>query len=375
MHSLAALSLAVCLAQSGCIQPAVKQESGSKEHGFAVQQAGVFYGWPANNGIWTWNRGREILLGFSYGKFVEQAGHNTFEQKDDDGLARSLDGGLTWQVENPVNYIPDAGTSSSSPGGFVFDAPGFAMRIKYGRFLVSQDRGKSWQGTCHFDSLTNATELRGMRLTSRTGYVITGRNSCLIFMSAQPMDKEYEDKSFVAETTDGGKSFQFISWIVPQDDPYRAVMPAPVRMRDGVLAVALRRRIPEADDMCWVDCYGSRDNGRTWTFLSRVSDTGKHNGNPPALAVLRDGSLACAYGDRTRIKMYLRLSRDVGRTWGEEIVLRDDFQMDRFSERDFGYPRLARNDRGELVVLYYWATKETFNQHIARTIWTPENHK
>jgi len=338
----------------------------------AASNPGMFYGWPANNGAWTWKDGREILVGLSYGKFVEQEGHNTFEQKDYDGLARSLDGGVTWKIENPTAYVPDAVESSPPPGGIKFDAPGFVMRVKYGNFLISQDRGKSWQGAYNFGDLTDTSELKDMSLTSRTGYLVTGSNSCLIFMSALPKGKEYEDRSFVAETTDGGKSFRFISWIVPKDDPYRVVMPSPVRLAHGTLAVALRRRIPQADDICWLDCYGSRDSGRTWTFLGRIAETGKHNGNPPALAVLKDGRLACAYGNRTRIGMYLRLSNDGGKTWDNEILLRNDFRMDKFSEKDFGYPRLVQNHKGELVVLYYWATKEQPQQQIAATILQPD---
>ena len=71
--------------------------------------------------------------------------------------------------------------------------------------------------------------------------------------------------------------------------------------------------------------------------------------------------------------MYLRLGGDDGRTWGEEIVLRDQFRMDKFGERDFGYPGLVQNHRGELVALYYWATPELPQQQIAATIWRPKS--
>ena len=215
--------------------------------------------------------------------------------------------------------------------------------------------------------------LKEMDCTSRTGYLVTGKDSCLFFMSARARQNGGgRDKSFVAETTDGGKTFHFVSWIVPLHDPHRAVMPAPVQLADGSMVVALRRRIPGSEtESCWVDCYGSTDNGRTWKFLSQVGATGVENGNPPALAVLQDGRLACAYGDRTRGKMFARLSADGGRTWGEEMVLRDDFQPDKFGDMDFGYPRLVQNNRGELVALYYWATKEHPQQQIAATIWKP----
>jgi hypothetical protein len=91
--------------------------------------------------------------------------------------------------------------------------------------------------------------------------------------------------------------------------------------------------------------------------------------------VLRDGRIACAYGDRTRGKLYSRLSADGGRTWGDEVVVRDDFQPDKFGDQDFGYPRLVQNGRGELVAMYYWAAKDRPNQFIGATIWRPAASK
>lgn len=53
--------------------------------------------------------------------------------------------------------------------------------------------------------------LKGKVFTGRTEYVVTGPDSCLLFLSSRGSDEAYRDKSFVAETTDGGKTFQFIS--------------------------------------------------------------------------------------------------------------------------------------------------------------------
>lgn len=119
-----------------------------------------------------------------------------------------------------------------------------------------------------------------------------------------------------------------------------------------------------------VDAFGSADKGRTWTFLSRVGETGgkEQNGNPPALAALKDGRIACAYGDRRSAQIKARISSDGGRTWGDERVLRDDFQAGKDSSSDMGYPRLVTNHENHLVVAYYWATKETPQGHIAATI-------
>jgi len=360
----------------------------------AFSQPGKCGGWPANNGIWRWDDGREILMGFTLGDFMEQKGHNIKGLSDAssgyvNALVRSRDGGRTWKIEEPKNFVGSDGKVKVTdfPGEFNFESPGFAMRVigigyhgsqdSVGSFIVSNDRGRTWQGAYRFGKLMEDANLQGMELTARTRYLVTGPHSCMLFMSARPkVSKRGDiatDKSFVAETTDGGKSFHFIAWIVSPEDPYRAVMPAVGRLADGTIIAALRRRDLKDDAWnllkpCWVDCYSSNDNGHTWSFTSRIGSTGLANGNPPGLTVLKDGRVVCAYGDRTRGKMFARVSSDGEMNWGAEIVLRDDYQPDKFEDMDFGYPQLATNNRGEIIALYYWATKEHPELHIAGTI-------
>jgi len=367
------------------IGPAASSEAESVQHRVAAGEAGKFCGWPANNGVWSWDGGREVLVGYSFGDFMEQKGHNMKNHLESgehllSQLARSTDGGLTWKNEDPQNYVGDGKSPVPSPGGIAFQAPGFAMRVvgtayhgaddENGSFFISDNRGKDWKGPYQFNGLLEDPILKGRACTARTAYLVTGPDSCLLFLSSRGANEAYRDKTFVAETTDGGKTFRFVSWIVPLDNPHRAVMPAVSRLKDGSLVAVLRRR-EHGTGICWVDAYGSTDNGRTWTFLSRVGETGKDNGNPPALVALKDGRLACAYGDRTRVKMYVRLSGDGGKTWGGEVVLRDDFQPDTFGDKDFGYPSLALNHKNHIVALYYWATKDLPQQHIAATLWNP----
>ena len=136
--------------------------------------------------------------------------------------------------------------------------------------------------------------------------------------------------------------------------------------------MAIRRRaVPENTN--WVDAYVSNDDGKSWSFLSKVADTGVQNGNPPALLRLRDGRLCCVYGNRSKLQMIARFSKDEGATWGPELVLRDDYQVDSFGDRDLGYPRLVQRRDGKLVAIYYWATEEHPQLHIAATIWQPRN--
>jgi hypothetical protein len=342
-------------------------------------QEGRFLGWPANNGMWTWDAGREILVGYTDGNWVQQEGHNIGEIRQSN-LARSTDGGITWKSEYPDNFVGNENIPQPSPGNINFGHPDFALRVAAmgyhgtddpaGRFFISYDRGKNWVGSHRFNELNDDPNLKGMEITARTSYLVTGPDSCQIFMSARNPELEFAsrlDKSFVAETTNGGRTFNFISWIVPWTDPYRAVMPSTVKTNDGRIVVAVRCRNPRnIEQECWIDTYVSIDGGRSWSFLSKVGITGLHNGNPPGLAALKDGRLACAYGNRSIRKMLVRVSDDGGHTWGKEMVIRDNPL-----NHDIGYPQLVQNAGGEMVAIYYIATEEHPHSYVEASIWNP----
>jgi len=338
---------------------------------------GRFFGWPANNGMWKWDNGREILVGFTNGPFEEQDGHNIGKPQLTN-LARSTNGGKSWTREDPDNFVGDGGNPKPSPGNIEFGHPDFALRVAAkgyhgtddhkGRFFISYDRGKSWSGPYRFNGLNEDKNLQGVEITSRTNYKVTGANSIQIYMTARKKDIKYAsrlDKPFIAESNDSGKTFHFVCWAVPWTDQHRAAMPSVVRAADGNLVMAARRRNPRNDDQsCWIDAFESRDNGRSWSFLSKAGDTGLHNGNPPGLATLRDGRLACCYANRSLSQLLIRFSEDGGSSWGEEIVIRDNPYS-----YDMGYPQLLQNDAGEMVALYYIATEDRQHSYIEAAIW------
>jgi hypothetical protein len=181
---------------------------------------------------------------------------------------------------------------------------------------------------------------------------------------------------FCARTSDA-VNFEFVSWVVPTTDPYRAVMPATVRVSPTRLVTTVRRRqVPDdkhwrSGDQCWIDAFVSDDNARTWRFAARVADTGAENGNPPAMALLPDGRLCCVFGNRDRRDINASSGNAEGTGWSAPQTLRADFKPDSFDEGDLGYPRLVVNKDGELVATYYWATEAHPHQHIAATIWRP----
>jgi len=65
--------------------------------------------------------------------------------------------------------------------------------------------------------------------------------------------------------------------------------------------------------------------------------------------------------------MRAKISKDNGKTWGDEIILRDDART-----WDFGYPRMVVRPDGKLVTIYYYNTEKNPEQHIVATIWDPD---
>jgi hypothetical protein len=187
---------------------------------------------------------------------------------------------------------------------------------------------------------------------------------------ARALEVALREKPFLARSADGGRSFRFVSWIVPWSDPDRAVMPAPVRVDSGNLVVALRRKSRTAN---WIDCYASSNNGASWTLLSRITETeygNRFNGNPPALIRAADDCLCCAYGNRGKRQILARYSRDGGKTWTRELLLRGGFASEN-GFPDLGYVRLFRRRDGRLTAVYFWCSEERPQTHIEATVFAP----
>ena len=333
----------------------------SAQHRFVYKEAGQFAGWPANGGIWHW--GDEILVRFQIGTYDNSGGGHAISRDEPSRqvLARSLDGGETWQPEE-IEVYPTESTSID------FAHSDFAMQCNRSKFRISYDRGKTWIGDYDLPDI-------GKKLTSRTDYLINSVGDCYLFLSAKEdrVQAGIRDRAFCARTTNGGESIEFVGWMT-DDIEVRSVMPSTVRLSETHLVTALRRRYDTEQDGTrlsrnWIEICHSKDNGETWSFLSKAADTdggaGK-NGNPPSMVRLKDGRLCVTYGYRSiPYGIRAKLSEDNGESWGDEIHLRDDGR-----NWDFGYTRTIQRSDGKLVTLYYYTTVENPEQHIAATIWS-----
>ena len=82
---------------------------------------------------------------------------------------------------------------------------------------------------------------------------------------------------------------------------------------------------------------------------------------------LRDGRLAVTYGYRAEpYSIRARISRDGGKTWEAERILRADA-----ADWDLGYPRSVQRPDGKIVTVYYYNDPSAVERYIAATIWDP----
>jgi len=342
----------------------------SMKHVDIYKEPGRFGGWPAGYSANQWIWGNEIMVAFRRGYYKPSPTTHNIDWSKPSRIwqARSLDGGETWTLEQPARTSGRQDWPDPSNGGINFTHPDFAMKVG-SRFSISYDRGRTWQGGYRFTGID-------LEMTSRHDYMVQNQKECLFFLSAalpEVNGSNHNDRAFMARTTDGGQTFEFVSWLTDEKSiRTRSVMPSAVRISPSRLVAATRRKLRNnlaRKNSNWIETSVSNDNGASWRYLSKVADTdrGEENGSPPALVRLRDGRLVIAYGYRSwPLGIRARISEDDGKTWSDEIVLRDDGHI-----WDLGYPRMMQRPDGKLVTIYYHNTRENPEPHIVATIWDP----
>lgn len=346
-------------------------------------EAGQYGGWPANNGIWIW--GNEILVGFSKGTYKDMGPKHNIDRElpEYHMLGRSLDGGKTWQIEDPgkTGLVPHghfiARPRTDIPqqevitqtGSINFLHPGFALTARsngnagQSRYWFSYDRGHQWKGPFALpDFGTPGT-------AARTDYIVDSKDACTLFITTAKTDGK-EGRLLAVRTEDGGRTWFHLAAIGEEPKGY-SIMPASVRLSPHQILLTARQKEGERS---FIPTWLSDDNGKSWRQLSNASDdTGI--GNPPAMIKLKDGRICVVYGYRSDMEsiqekrktsdIRARLSGDNGKSWSKEYILRNDG-----SGQDIGYPRMVQRPDGKLVVVYYFMDVKTGpERYIGATIW------
>jgi photosystem II stability/assembly factor-like uncharacterized protein len=355
-------------------------QTGEVKHIKVYHEPGRYAAWPANTGIWQW--GDEILTGFSIGyhKPSEKSIHFIDREKTEiHVLARSKDGGETWQVEDPAKdgvlvFEAEFGTQRKDfliPQPKVlkdpinFKDPNLAIVVRFTKdkksyFWHSNDKGKKWDGPFQLPDF-------GMTgLEARTDYIINSEKECMLFLTASKSDGK-EGKVICVKTSDGGLTWSLVSPIGEEPAGF-AIMPSAVRISKNQLLTTIRNRENGLD---YISTYYSKNNGKTWKQLDNAADDTGKGGSPPAMVRLKDGRICMVYAYRAdaasgkNAAIIAKLSSDNGKSWSDPYVLRNDG-----AARDVGYPKMVQRPDGKVVIVYYFTDLKTGpERYIDATIW------
>ena len=346
-----------------------------------------FAGWPFNHGFKAFSE-NELLISFSRGpcdySSSDAINHSTVDVRDGEYVAmRSLDCGMTWDHESLQSLgtrrgiedfllsqdatQPGAAADWSSPDYFMTAGFGIPPRSQQnlGYIQVSRDRGRT------FDAPRRMPTFGFGWIQVKPDYIVRDDGVILLFVTAG-IQSSAPGQRLVAvyASPDSGVNWHYLSAIIPTSPDRRFLnryYASPALLDDGRILVALRCQIDARN--AFPEVFESDDGGHSWRFLSRVSDWG----GPTDLTLLDDGRVLAAYGYRVAPNgIRARLSEDGGRSWGDEIILRDDG-----ASWDLGYPRTVQLGGGRVMTAYYFNVADSaidFHggpRHIAGTIWTP----
>lgn len=351
------------------------------EHGVVHRDPDAFCGWPFLNGFWETAAG-DYLVAFQ--KKPADYTDSRAINHDEVALAgprimtiRSTNRGRTWDAdslsllfdlsadqaalfaEGPTDYAGYGPIDFTDRDVLVASGatPDYFRPESRAWTRVSTDGGRSWRPPI-------LAEAHGLPSITGGGSPLLRPDGVHLLFMTVVTDEGWKRRPAVFRAKEDGSNWAFMSYIThPVDDGaadhdrslpirfsgHRYFYPRPILLPSGRILCSLRSQ-RDPTSVFWTEMFASDDGGRTWGFLSRVNDWGA----PGDICRMADGRIACVYGYRMpRYGIRMRLSHDEGRTWGSELILRDDG-----GSWDLGYPRVTEVAPGELLALYYMNTSD-----------------
>jgi len=371
------------------------------EHSIVYRNDREFCGWPFICGFWTTSQGHRIVAFQRKDCAYTVPGDVNHDEVAKVGpkivALRSQDNGRHWDhaslqvlfdlaadpkaiaAVGPPDYSREPRPDFTNPDVLVASGstPDYFRPHSRSWIRVSVDGGRSWRPPIL------ASNVGFPSLSGHASAVVRPDGVSLVFMTVVSADG-WKRSPVVYASVDDGAYWTFLSRMTPHVDDgaaesdrsvglrfgaHRYFYPRGIVLPDGVILASVRcQRDPTS--VLWTEIFRSDDGGRTWGFISRVNDWGA----PGDLVRMRDGRIVCVYGYRhPPFGVRARVSEDDGRTWGRELILRDDG-----GSWDLGYPRIAEHSPGKVTAVYYMNCRDDPIQmnggvrHIAQTIFTPE---
>ena len=371
----------------------------SARHGIVYRNEGAFCGWPFICGFWTTAAGHHLVAFQKKDCNYTSPGDVHHDEVAKVGpkivALRTQDNAGTWDTGNlqllydlgadqdamlasgPQNYADEPRLDFADRNVLVASGatPDYFRPHSQAWIRVSSDGGHTWRRPIL------APKVGLPSLSGHASALVRPDGVSLIFMTAVSEDG-WKRRPVVYASVDQGAYWTFMSTMTPAVDDgaadsdrnvglrfgaHRYFYPRGIMLPDGRILASVRcQRDPTS--VLWTEIFQSDDGGRTWAFLSRVNDWGA----PGDIVRMQDGRIVCVYGYRMPpFGIRARISEDDGRTWGRELILRDDG-----GSWDLGYPRITEHEPGKVLAIYYMNCRDDPIQmnggvrHIAQTVFT-----
>lgn len=291
----------------------------------------------------------------------------------------SRDGGKFWEKRGvPALHDPNANRMNvaagmANNGDFVVVASGWSLTLPStpgaARNIisvlrpwvsVSSDGGRTWK--IKKDAFPLAE--KDMTEFIPFGDILPGNDGSMrVLAYAQSMDKKI-NKVSMFRSIDDGKTWRWLSLV---SDGYKVKESmdghnetAFFHLGGGKWIAAARR---------WgggqaLDLIRSDDDGKTWRYDQALTESNQH---PAHLLRLNNGHLLLTYGNRIsgQFGVAIKISQDEGKTWSDEFLVIDDL-----TTGDSGYPASVQLPDGKIMTAYYSRGVASHQRyHMGTVIW------
>ena len=229
----------------------------------------------------------------------------------------SSDVGLTWrEIGKTPLFGKEPALTALADGTLVMIAQGgyFGPGAKQDEqpLARSEDGGRTWEVSIH----------KGEDYPRN--FIVEPDGSLLMITAIKPdwySEGHGSPNLLLSRSTDGGKTWSFSEGAVDWDWPGFGEVAA-IRLRDGQLLAALRRQIPGTRGEGFEDTVltKSANDGRTWSKPWQLTTTAQVHAY---LTELHDGRLLCTYSNyHVPFGVSAILSTDNGKTWDWDNTIR-----------------------------------------------------